>query len=220
MCLSKPPQKNKIFELNGKLEFVRTKQHVTLNCSFEPKMWQLAPSENKHQLGADFYQSDAKNTLSLQKQPCKAWFFHEKACQDLFGAKQDITSDDLSWPKKICNETKWKQTSTCGWLLSRWCEWHTVTANTAMQNTFFQWNSMLKICEGKATCHICLFTWAKKVDHCDQVKTNIKLVLSSVRMMQKHTVAAETTTQNMIFFSKIALWKSVRAQKHVKLVCL
>ena len=191
--------KNKIVQWNIMLEVCKGKKshHIKLFI-WTKKMWQLAPSEKKYYLGADSSQSDAKNTLSLQKQPHKTWFFNEKACQVLFGAKQHITSECLCQFKNVCSETKWKQTSTWGWLLSTWCQQHTVTANIATQNMFFPTKQHFKnLWEQSNMLHF--FHMRKKLDHWDQVKTNIKLVLNSVRMMQKHTVTAETTTKDMIF---------------------
>jgi len=221
LSLSKPPRQKKIFQWNSVLEVCEGKT----TCHTKMCVW--TKTDDK------FLQAKTNITLVLTsvkvtpKTHCHSKNNHTKHDFPMknksrwFWGKATHHLWLFVLMKQTCNKTKWKQMSTWGWPLSRWCQQHTVTANTVTQDMFFPMTHHVEKIEGKAKHCICLLAWTKKLDHQDQLKTNTKLVLNSARMMQTHTVTAETSTQNMIFlFSKTALWWFVRTQKHVKFLSL
>lgn len=157
---------------------MRAKQHVTLKCVFEPKQmtssskpkqtspwrWLLSKWHQKHTVTA---KTTTQNMIFQWKN--KSRWFWGKATQHLWL---------FVLMKQTCNKNKWKQMSTWGWPLSRWCQQHTVTANTVTQDMFFPMTHHVEKIEGKAKHCIFLLAWTKKLDHQDQLKTNTKLVLN------------------------------------------
>ena len=65
------------------------------------------------------------------------------------------------WTKKWQLAPSEKKAPWC-WLLSKWCQKHTVTAKTTTENMIFQWKSMSSSFWGKATHHLWVFVSIQK----------------------------------------------------------
>jgi len=113
----------------------------------------------------------------------------------MFLAKQHF-KNSLNSDKFVCShDSKWQTTETENQktlqLGADFCQDDLKTtmslSKPPQKNKIFQWNSASEVCKGKTMCHTKLFIWTKTDGKLLQVKTNITLVLTFVKVMPTPT---------------------------------